>query len=355
MRKKIIIFILLTFILGYATKVEGKSGKLNLSKTIIYEGEVQKKEPCGFGTIKCVDPENKGQQIPKNNMLQTVVKQQADIEFSVLGIPIQGTKQNFCTRLINEGCKRVGGKEEGEYVLFTGTVLGYNAWIEVDYEGKTNLVYKVDVRIHESDVSMVDKYIKKTDAKYGSLPPYEIKERGGTNIASYTNGNNALVVSAIRNPNGTAYVNLTYYNLSNLKKKLLEDLRVIIGVPYTQYPQIVKNKTGKHLKRHHSTWFETNLLGIKADQYIDHDGKGLVTKVKYNLDLINHDNQYEYDNIYDIVEKALIAEGYKYTRGDHRSYGYFENAVTTVDVTKESSYMYVEFKTKPKQRKNGDI
>lgn len=60
MKNKILTIItLLTFLLGFAERIEAKPGKIKLSKTIIYEGEVEDKAPKGQGTLRCLDPSDK--------------------------------------------------------------------------------------------------------------------------------------------------------------------------------------------------------------------------------------------------------------------------------------------------------
>lgn len=68
MKNKIITIItLLAFLLGFAERIEAKPGKIKFSKTIIYEGEVENKEPKGQGTLRCFNLSDKNNPVIEIN------------------------------------------------------------------------------------------------------------------------------------------------------------------------------------------------------------------------------------------------------------------------------------------------
>lgn len=197
-------------------------------------------------------------------------------QYSLLGRTISGTASSFVAALKQEGCTYISKSDLEACYHLQGKVLNEKADIYVYYDEASALVYKVKVRILES-ANYLDTYVNKVNEKYEDSYS-ELYSNTGHKF--YTNGKFSLVVDTDRNPNGSYYINLTYYNEENLKKKLRTDLYIPnLNIKKNQLVSMFRQRNKKLVADGYYGRYDVNICGISCSMKIDYDGNENIEQV----------------------------------------------------------------------------
>lgn len=241
-----------------------------------------------------------------NQNTPKINEQAANIDFSLLGIPIKGNVTAYNARLKQEGCVYKGQYANFNAYEFEGKVLEQKASINVYYDECTKLVYKVKARIFSN--SKEDwKYAEKiADMKYKvAVDNSRSNPSGYSPYKTYTNGKYTLVLDLDHNPNGTCYVNFTYINEENLLKKFQSDLKLpSLNLNKNGFLAAYRNR-GKVLKHDYDNTYDLDLNGLKAKIEIDCDGNGKIDRVIFKCYLAGSKDESDTRDYASILKTAL--------------------------------------------------
>lgn len=197
-------------------------------------------------------------------------------QYSLLGHEVSGNVNNFVAALKKEGCTYISKSDLEACFHLQGKVLNKKADIYVYYDEASSLVYKVKVRIWEYS-NYLDKYVNKVNEKYEDS--YS-ELHSDTGHKFYTNGKFSLVLDTDANPNGSCYINLTYYNEENLKKKLRTDLYIPnLNIKKSQLVSMFSQRNKKLEADGYYGRYHINICGVRCSMQIEYDGNENIEQV----------------------------------------------------------------------------